>query len=354
MAVEIHVLSGSQQGRCLRFDGDRILVGDVAAADLRFDPEREAGARGKIATLTLDDEEGWRISNEGDGVWLVNQTTVEPSQSHRLRSEDLVRVSEVGPDFCFRIVAGPHGCAIPATVAPASVAGQTVSASQEAAIPATDAALENLLPSPPAPLPEGEGSMSRASLFTRLAAAIGGIFQPSPTAHAEESGRALPSGPAADVVSAETMPGGESGTRLAATIVSPPQSTPTPGPSRENGQGEPLHDAACAAVMADSPVCEVDLAEPFVARKRRRRTNPLVKLIGLIVSGLFGIFLGYCILCCIRGREGDFLGLFYKTPPSLPAAHEKVEPGSDAPAAAYAKPTATRPAVNEKPNQPPR
>ena len=345
MAVEIQILSGLQQGRCLRFDGDRILVGDIAGADVRFDPEREAAVRWKIATLTLDDEEGWRISNEGDGVWLVNQTTIEPSQSHRLRSEDLVRVSEVGPDFCFRIVAGPHGCAIPAMVAPASVAGQTVSTPQVGATPPTDA--------PPALQGPSETQESvEPGLFTRLAAAIGGIFQPSPTAHAEESGPALPSGPAADVVPAETMPGAELGTRLAATTVSPPQSTPTPGPSPENGQGEPSHDAACAAVMADLPVYEANLAEPFVARKRRRRTNPLVKLIGLIVSGLFGIFLGYCILCCLRGREGDFLGLFYKTPPSLPAAHEKVEPGSDAPAAANGKPTATRPAVNEKPNQP--
>ena len=120
----IHILSGSLQGQCLRFDGDRILVGDDAAADLRFDPDREAGARGKNAVLTLDDEEGWRISNEGGGVWLVNQTAVEKSKSLRLRSEDLVRVSESGPDFFFRLVSGPHGFAIPATAAPAKNANQ--------------------------------------------------------------------------------------------------------------------------------------------------------------------------------------------------------------------------------------
>ncbi len=118
MAVEIHVLSGSQQGRCLRFDGDRILVGDDAAADLRFDPDREAGARGKNAVLTLDDEEGWLISNEGGGVWLVNQTAVPAGALNRLRSDDLVRVSELGPEFYFRLVARARGAAIPAPASP--------------------------------------------------------------------------------------------------------------------------------------------------------------------------------------------------------------------------------------------
>ena len=83
MAIEIQILSGTQQGRSLRFEGDRILVGDVAVADVRFDPNRESGARGKNAVITLDDEAGWQLSNIGAGVWLVNQTPVESSQTHR-------------------------------------------------------------------------------------------------------------------------------------------------------------------------------------------------------------------------------------------------------------------------------
>ena len=203
MAVEIHILSGSQQGRCFRFDGDRILIGDVAVADVRFDPDRESRARGKNAVITLDDEEGWRISNVGAGVWLLNQTPVEASQTHRLRSEDLVRVSEAGPDFCFRIVAGPRGSAIPAMVSPGSGVREPAAAlvvppsggiADRSRVNRWQAeherdSVDHRVHGARAGL-RAQVRQGRVSLFARLAASIGRIFGTFPRNGREEEEQA--------------------------------------------------------------------------------------------------------------------------------------------------------------------
>jgi hypothetical protein len=103
MAIEILILSGARQGQRFTFEGERILVGDRADDDVRFDPGQDPDAWGKIASIHLDTD-GWRITNEGTGTWLVNQDPIDPKGSQRLRSDDVVRLSEAGPDFCFQIV----------------------------------------------------------------------------------------------------------------------------------------------------------------------------------------------------------------------------------------------------------
>jgi len=126
-----------------------VLVGDVAVADVRFDPKPRIGCPREERRHYLDDEEGWRISNMVPEPGLVNQTPVAPSQSHRLRSEDLVRASEASPDFCFRLVAGPHGCANSChdyANLRCRTAGARAPGGRNSALT-------------PAPLPEGEGSM---------------------------------------------------------------------------------------------------------------------------------------------------------------------------------------------------
>jgi len=335
----------------------RILVGDVAVADVRFDPNRESGARGKNAVITLDDEEGWRISNMGAGAWLVNQTPVAPSQSHRLRSEDLVRASEAGPDFCFRLVAGPHGCAIPATTTRTSVAERPVPARQEVAIP----------PSPPAPLPEGEGSMREAGLFERLIAAIARVVRPSATKGAEESKAALTpaslptnlrSG-AGEGGSGKSPTGfgsrcrrtgirssspfdtdrrrgawgqGESGTGLAPPPLHRrrPRLPPVPRPAPTVPGEARKHAAACAAVMEESPVRELGpvaskslpLRRPNA--KENARDQPLSRLIGIMVSGLLGLFALTALGVGSAVRRTITFIFFYKsavqTPPPSPPA----------------------------------
>jgi hypothetical protein len=221
MAVEIHVLSGSQQGRCLRFDGHRIVVGDDAAADVRFDPDREAAARRRSAVLTLDVEEGWRIANQGAGVWHVNQTALDRYQSHRLRSEDLLRVSELGPDLRFRLVSGSRGSAISAPAAAANGGGEQGGRSKE------------------------RGARSGEQEEVAVATEVVPLHEP---------GRAV-------------------------------QIAPRPRPKR---------------------------------RRVIREASPLGRLIGILISGLFGLACAYGIACRVGGDKNDVFHVFYKKAPQAP------------------------------------
>ena len=121
MPVEIRILSGSRQGERLRFDGDEITVGEDRSCDLRFNPHNDPGARGKRAILAYG-EEGWRIGNCGSGQWLVNQSAVPSDSSGQLRSGDVVRVSESGPDFSFLIVSRAQQ---PTAISPPPAAEET-------------------------------------------------------------------------------------------------------------------------------------------------------------------------------------------------------------------------------------
>jgi len=102
MPVEIAILSGAQQGGRWATDASRIVVGDAAACDICFDGDLDPGARGKRGVLVFHDD-GWRFENHGAGSWLVNQTAIMAGRDCRLRSGDVVRVSEDGPDLRFTI-----------------------------------------------------------------------------------------------------------------------------------------------------------------------------------------------------------------------------------------------------------
>jgi len=103
MPVEIVVLSGSRRGKRLTLDDREITVGDDKTTEICFDPASDSGARGKIGVLKSSDD-GWVLTNRGDGTWFINQTAVSSGQSSRLRSGDVVRLSEEGPDFRFSII----------------------------------------------------------------------------------------------------------------------------------------------------------------------------------------------------------------------------------------------------------
>ena len=389
MAVEIQILSGSQQGRCFRFAGDRILVGDVAVADVRFDPQCEAGARGKNAILTLDDEEGWRISNVGAGAWLVNQTAVESSQTHRLRSEDLVRVSEAGPDFSFRIVAGPHGCAIPATVAPES-SRHTPSAVRPrgdetadgtSTMQAFNAGGEEATGRPRefVPPPSYGAPVESGGPFRRFAETIARVFRRSAlrrvglstglpdssvrVAGAATSGPVLPLGPTPDVLPAEIATGDEFRTGLATAMSSPLQAALTPAgtmlawSSPASGRGEKIEKIAPAP-------------RPKM-RTRARESSAAGRMVGVFISGLLGLACAYGIACWFGGQKNDFLHIFYtklpSPPASLPMGEKSNLPSRRAPPAVPRAPTTPAvkalhpappgggsPAPNETPNHPSR
>lgn len=101
MATELLILSGAQMGKRSTFDQDVVLIGRDRDCHLRF---KDAGARGKRASLVANDD-GWSLCNEGRGLWFINQTVVPETSMHPLRSGDIVRLSEFGPDVCFAILA---------------------------------------------------------------------------------------------------------------------------------------------------------------------------------------------------------------------------------------------------------
>ncbi len=105
MPIEIHVLSGARQGEQHFSNAESFVVGDAGKSDLQFNPSKDPGARDKQALIKFNSD-GWSIANHGKGTWLINQSELRTGSSSRLRSGDIVRVSESGPDFRFAIVTG--------------------------------------------------------------------------------------------------------------------------------------------------------------------------------------------------------------------------------------------------------
>jgi hypothetical protein len=101
MAVEIQILSGARQGERLVLEGRELRVGSDRNCEVFFDAARDPAVQGRSAVLHLRDD-GWYLHSTGGQVW-VNQQPV--ARSTRLRSGDIVRMSESGPDFSFGIPA---------------------------------------------------------------------------------------------------------------------------------------------------------------------------------------------------------------------------------------------------------
>jgi hypothetical protein len=102
MAVEISILSGTRQGARIVLDGKQFRVGTESDCEVFFDPQQDPAAKDRAALLQLEDD-GWHIRSTGIGELIINQQTVTGSRC--LRSGDVVRLSAIGPDFCFRLVA---------------------------------------------------------------------------------------------------------------------------------------------------------------------------------------------------------------------------------------------------------
>ena len=102
MAVEILILSGARQGARLVLDGKQLRVGTEPGCEVFFDPQHDPSVKDRAALLQLEDD-GWHIRSTGTGDLMVNQRTVAGSRP--LRSGDVVRLSAIGPDFCFRLMA---------------------------------------------------------------------------------------------------------------------------------------------------------------------------------------------------------------------------------------------------------
>lgn len=100
MPVKLTILSGAREGECFNFDTAAFRIGDDPDAEIRLDPRRDPAARGCLALVRYE-VSGWRIENKGDGRLMLNHTVVEGGAP--LRSGDIIRLSDMGPDICFRL-----------------------------------------------------------------------------------------------------------------------------------------------------------------------------------------------------------------------------------------------------------
>jgi len=102
MSVELHFLSGTRLGERLRLEALEFQIGVGAGCDVAIDPQRDPQAAG-CRLLLRRDAQGWQVRNLGrPGAW-VNQQPLTGSLP--LRSGDVVRLSEEGPDLRFTILA---------------------------------------------------------------------------------------------------------------------------------------------------------------------------------------------------------------------------------------------------------
>ncbi len=100
MPVELTILSGAREGECFYFDTAAFRIGDDPDAEIWLDPRRDQAARGCLALVRYE-VSGWRIENTGNGRLMLNHTVVEGCVP--LRSGDIIRLSDMGPDICFRL-----------------------------------------------------------------------------------------------------------------------------------------------------------------------------------------------------------------------------------------------------------
>lgn len=100
MSIAIRILSGARKGEEIQLETDVFRVGDTPGCEVYFDPRLDSAARGRSATVRLG-EDGWTIRPSEPGRLMLNHALV--TAESRIRSGDVLRMSEAGPDFLFTI-----------------------------------------------------------------------------------------------------------------------------------------------------------------------------------------------------------------------------------------------------------
>jgi hypothetical protein len=111
VSIAIHILSGSRCGEEVCLDAEEFRVGDTPQCEIYFDPRRDVSSEGQSALFRLQ-EDGWYVRPGGGRDLLLNHSLME--RETRIRSGDVVRLSESGPDFLFTLTSR----AIPAASRP--------------------------------------------------------------------------------------------------------------------------------------------------------------------------------------------------------------------------------------------
>ncbi len=106
MSVELHFLSGARLGERLRVAAHEFQIGVGTGCEVALDPMRDPQAAG-CRMLIRREGDGWHVRNLGrPGAW-VNQQPLAGSLP--LRSGDVIRLTEEGPDLRFTVLADVAG-----------------------------------------------------------------------------------------------------------------------------------------------------------------------------------------------------------------------------------------------------
>jgi hypothetical protein len=106
MSAEVTIISGSRKGEHIRLDCEAFEVGADSTCEIYFNPRKDPTIGGRRVLITLE-ESGWQIQNNGPGLIRVNQRVVQDSIP--LRSGDVIRMSDMGPDLLFTLVSSGRG-----------------------------------------------------------------------------------------------------------------------------------------------------------------------------------------------------------------------------------------------------
>ena len=104
MPTAIRIVSGSRRGEEICLDAQEFCVGDTPQCEVYFDPRRDTAAKGRSARFRLQGD-GWYMRPDSPDRLVLNHAPVEGET--RIRSGDVVRMSESGPDFVFSVTSRP-------------------------------------------------------------------------------------------------------------------------------------------------------------------------------------------------------------------------------------------------------
>jgi hypothetical protein len=216
MSVEIQILSGARQGQRLEISAEAFQAGDNRECEVFFDPQQDPGARSRQASFRLK-EDGWYLASSGGGSLLVNERPVIGVA--RLRSGDVVRLSEGGPDFSFNIVARSGTTSLrlqPARATAAATSGLMAPPPQPMPLapqPAAPAVLGNAPTAPEARPSQGGGLVIAVVVASCALAFLAGLVLmmvvnrgPAPPQVAVRPVEPAPAVPARPTPKAETKP----------------------------------------------------------------------------------------------------------------------------------------------------
>ena len=300
MAVEIHILSGARQGDRVVVDATSFRAGTDSACDVLFDPRAEACAEGRSASFLLM-EDGWYMVRTAGSV-IVNQK--QAAGITRIRSGDIVRLSENGPDFSFSITTGAVAAhkepLSPQTVRREITGPQQPPALQPVAPAGPSPAPATIVPAPPSfPAQSAPSAQSPAEIMTF-------VRQDAPKPSQERWALWVVAGIAACAVLVLLMGvfvllihGVASGPRDSISIVVNPQSPIAPHPEQGDKGDAPAKPSASSTQQTPQSATEALTPAKSPEERLAKQIKDAVYLVQVEKGGRFWTIFS----CCAVGKN---------------------------------------------------